>query len=136
MLYGWDVGRIAPADVPAAYWPTEREGRGVPPAVRERAEALALGTIGRVGEIDPLIAACADNWRLERMAAVDRAILRLAIFELQDPGGVPPAVVIDEALELARTFSGEDAVRFVNGVLDAVRQRLEAAAVPQEEADL
>jgi N utilization substance protein B len=135
MLYEWDVGRVEPADVPAAYWLMEREGGGMPPAVRARAEALALGAIGRVAEIDPLIAACADNWRLERMAVIDRAILRLAIFELQDPEDVPHAVVIDEALELARTFSGEDAVRFVNGVLDAVRQRLEAGAEPKGKAD-
>jgi N utilization substance protein B len=131
MLYAWDVGRIEPADVPAAYWLMERADAGVPSAVRARAESLALGTISRVTQIDPLITACADNWRLERMAVIDRAILRLAIFELQDPGEVPHAVVIDEALELARTFSTEDAVRFVNGVLDAVCQRLEAAPRPE-----
>jgi N utilization substance protein B len=132
MLYAWDVGRIDPADVPSAYWLMDRAEAGVPSAVRVRAESLALGTISRVMEIDPLIAACADNWRLERMAVVDRAILRLAIFELQNPEEVPHAVVIDEALELARTFSTEDAVRFVNGVLDAVWQRLEGAMKPQE----
>jgi N utilization substance protein B len=131
MLYAWDVGRTDPADVPNAYWLMERAEAGVPSAIRERAESLALGTISRVTQIDPLIAACADNWRLERMAAIDRAILRLAIFELQDPGEVPHAVVIDEALELARTFSTEDAVRFVNGVLDAVWRRLEAAPKPE-----
>ena len=127
MLYEWEVGRFEPAEVAAAYWLTERAGGGVPLAVRALAEALALGTIGSVSAIDPLISACADNWRLERMAAVDRAILRLAVFELQRSGDVPHAVVIDEALELARTFSTDDAVRFVNGVLDAVRLRLEAA---------
>jgi N utilization substance protein B len=126
MLYQWEVGHIEPADVPACYWTLDHGGGPVPPEVKAMADGLALGTIGRVQEIDPLITASADNWRLERMAVVDRSILRLAIFELRMSGEVPHSVVIDEALELARTYSTEDAVRFVNGVLDAVWRRLEA----------
>jgi N utilization substance protein B len=59
------------------------------------------------------------------MATIDRLVLRIAVYELMHAAGTPPAVVINEALELARTFSGEEAVAFVNGVLDAVRRRLE-----------
>jgi len=128
MLYQWEVGHAEPADVPAGYWMLERAGRPVPPAVRAMADELALGTIRRVAEIDPLIADSAEHWRLVRMAVIDRSILRLAVFELQGPDKVPPSVVIDEALELARTFSTDDAIRFVNGVLDAVWRRLEAGS--------
>jgi len=128
MLYQWEVGHGEPADVPATYWMLDHAGAPAAPALRALADGLALGTIGRVKDIDPLIVASADNWRLERMAVIDRAILRLAVYELQSAEGAPHAVVIDEALELARTFSTEDAVRFVNGVLDAVWRRLEIAS--------
>ena len=69
-----------------------------------------------------MITAQADNWRLSRMAALDRIILRLAISEFLD-GSTPRNVVINEALELAKTFSGEESVKFVNGILDAVKKK-------------
>ncbi len=84
-------------------------------------ESLARGTAGHSEELDQLILKRAENWRLERMPAVDRNILRMAIYEMKDLG-TPPAVVIDEALELARRYSETDAVPFVNGVLDSVRK--------------
>jgi N utilization substance protein B len=79
--------------------------------------------VSRLPAIDAMIAETADRWRPERMAVLDRLILRMAICELQraDP---PAAVVINEAIELARTFSTDDSVRFVNGMLDAVRKKL------------
>jgi transcription antitermination protein NusB len=86
-------------------------------------ETLALGTFSRLEKIDALIEQHASNWRIERMPVVDRNILRVAVCELLiEP--TPPAVVIDEALELARRFSGEEAVRFINGVLDAIYHTL------------
>jgi N utilization substance protein B len=126
MLYLWEVGHGEARDVPASYWALEIGGVSVPPRVRVLAERLALGTIERVGEIDPIIVASAEHWRLARMAVVDRLILRLAAFELMAGAEAPPSVVINEAIELARTFSTEDAVKFVNGVLDAVKRRLGA----------
>lgn len=129
MLYQWEVGRSEPAEVAASYWTLERAGTPASEVVRRMATELALGAIAAVHENDPLLADSADNWRLARMAVVDRLILRLAVHELRS-GDAPPSVVINEALELARTFSTEDAVKFVNGVLDAVRRRLEAAAPP------
>jgi N utilization substance protein B len=128
MLYQWEVGHGEPAEVPGTYWTIERAGTPASATVRSVANALLLGTISRMDVIDPLIAASADNWRLVRMAVVDRLILRLAVFELQAAEALPHSVVINEAIELARTFSTEDAVKFVNGVLDAVRRRLEAGA--------
>ena len=94
----------------------------MPEAAQQFAEHLTSGTIARLPELDTIIERHAQNWRLSRMAVIDRLILRLAVFELLHEPETPPGVVIDEALELARTFSEEDAVRFVNGVLDAVHK--------------
>jgi len=84
-------------------------------------EELARGTAAHSAELDALIVQRAENWRLERMPNVDRNILRMAIYEMKVLD-TPPAVVIDEALELTRRYSDADAVPFVNGVLDAVRK--------------
>jgi len=80
--------------------------------------------VAEVGELDRRIREHAEHWRLERMAAVDRNLLRLALFELLHYPETPPAVVINEALEIARRFSDKDSVDFVNGVLDAIRTSL------------
>src|SRR5689334_5951667 len=84
-------------------------------------EALVRGASDRAPEIDRRIADKSEHWRLDRMPAVDRNILRLAVYEMTGVG-TPPAVVIDEALELARKFSTDESVAFINGVLDAVRR--------------
>lgn len=91
---------------------------------REYAIALASGASRAQTQLDGYIADAARNWRVERMAVVDRLLLRLAIHELLAQPGTPPRVVIDEAIELARSYSGDEAARFVNGVLDAVFKRL------------
>ena len=90
-------------------------------------EELTSGTAARLEEIDALIGRCAVNWRVERMPSVDRNLLRLAAFEILT-GSLAPAVVIDEALELARRFSGDESVRFINGVLDAIRRETDRPA--------
>jgi N utilization substance protein B len=72
-----------------------------------------------------MIAEAADNWRIERMNVMDRLVLRLAVYEFLYERGTPAKVIINEALELARTYSADDSVRFINGILDAVRRRLE-----------
>jgi N utilization substance protein B len=92
-------------------------------------ESLATGTAANLASLDALIAEHAEHWRLERMPRVDRCILRMAVYEMRDIG-TPPPVVIDEALELARRYTGEEAIPFLNGVLDAIRKSLfpEAAA--------
>ncbi len=91
-------------------------------------EKLVRGTVDHHERIDASIAEHSEHWRLERMPAVDRNLLRLAVFEMMELG-TPPPVVIDEALELARKFSGQESVPFINGVLDAVRR-----AMPQGNA--
>jgi N utilization substance protein B len=90
-------------------------------------EALVRGSMQKKAEIDERISKYSERWRIQRMPAVDRNILRLAIFEIMQ-SETPAAVVIDEALELARKFSGEESVPFINGVLDSVRKELESPA--------
>lgn len=85
-------------------------------------EELVRGTVEKAPKIDEQIQAKAEHWRIERMPVVDRNILRLAIFELMQ-NAVPAPIVIDEALELARQFSGDESMSFINGVLDAVRRQ-------------
>jgi N utilization substance protein B len=84
------------------------------------AQELVRGTVDHRGEIDALIRAQADNWRLERMPAVDRNILRLAVYEMLFEKDVPKLVVLDEAIELAKKFGSEQSGRFVNGLLDGL----------------
>ncbi|MEW6338099.1 MAG: transcription antitermination factor NusB [Acidobacteriota bacterium] len=94
-----------------------------PPAAKEFAIVLVRGVLHRRDQIDAALGSQADHWRLDRMAAVDRNILRLAIFELLHHPDTPPAVVIDEAVELAKRFGSERSSQFVNGVLDGFVHR-------------
>jgi transcription antitermination protein NusB len=136
ILYQWDIGG---GDVHGAadtlfsrQWPDDD-----PPAadLRAFASGLAHDTVQRLDAIDPLIAETAERWRPERMAVLDRLILRMSVCEfLRDPG-TPPAVVINEALELARTFSTEESVKFINGMLDAIRKKLSIAKDTEDTED-
>ena len=98
-----------------------------PRVTREFAVNLARGVISKLSELDTRLVDQADNWRLERMAAVDRNILRLALYELLFESDTPAAVVIDEAIEIAKRFGSERSSQFVNGVLDGVLHRGKAA---------
>lgn len=122
VLYAWDL-RKQPVDeaVEAYYGILYSEESAQKPQRDTFMDALVAGAVERVAEIDGKISGHAEHWRIERMPAVDRNILRLAIYEMLY-AGTPPPVVIDEALELARRYSGEDSVQFINGVLDAVRR--------------
>ena len=126
MLYQWEVGRSSLPEVLETFWLHEGPSSG-PMSGEHRAfaERLAAGVVSEVASIDPIIIEAAENWRIERMAVLDRLILRLAVWEFLKEPETPAGVVINEGLELARTFSNDDAVRFVNGVLDAIRRRLE-----------
>ena len=121
-LYQWELSGLDLDDVLSRQHQVE-----VHAPDRERdawAVELVRGTARELHRIDPLITQHATNWRIERMAVVDRVILRLGVYELLCTPDTPPAVVIDEAVELARTFSADQAVAFVNGVLDAVHRGL------------
>lgn len=127
MLYQWEVGRVSMVEVRQTFWPQLAES-GDPMLsndLREFATGLADGVAGDVSALDPVIAEAAEHWRIERMNVMDRLILRLALFEFLHEPETPAKVIINEALELARTFSGDESVRFINGVLDAVRRKLQ-----------
>lgn len=93
---------------------------------RSYALRLLLGITAHLGQIDRLIADAASNWRLVRIAATDRNLLRIAIWEMLEMDDVPPQVAINEAVEIAKRFAGDDSPKFINGVLDAVRTTLDA----------
>jgi transcription antitermination factor NusB len=94
----------------------------VDPEARDFAESLVRGTKMHAAEIDELIARYAENWELDRMAVVDRNILRQGIFELRWATAVPPKVAINEALEVAKKFSTHESSRFINGILDRIHK--------------
>ena len=125
MLYQWEVGRLSMFEVRQTFW-THSQDRGdrLPEDLRQFANSLADGVAAHVEELDPLIAAAAEHWRLERMNVMDRLILRLAVYEFLHERDTPGKVIINEALELARSFSGDEAVRFINGLLDGIRRTL------------
>lgn len=125
VLFLWDQRRQPINDAISSYYATlaneEEPASDTSQEPDEFMEALVRGTSVQAPEIDRRIREKSENWRLERMPAVDRNILRLAVYEMTDVG-TPAPVVIDEALELARQFSGDESVSFINGVLDAVHR--------------
>ena len=122
MLYQWEVGRVPIAEVRERFWTEAPVDAPAEDEVREFATRLADGVAAHLEEIDPLIVEAADHWRLERMHVMDRLILRLAVYEFLHEPETPGKVVINEALELARAFSADDSVGFINGILDAIRR--------------
>jgi N utilization substance protein B len=125
ILFAWDARRQPVEEVIDGYYDTlfSEEKPERDPFVA----ALVRGTVEHVSELDGQITKHAEHWRMERMPGVDRNILRLAVYEMTH-GGTPAAVTIDEALELARKYAGEESVQFVNGVLDAIHRELPAKA--------
>jgi len=121
LLYELDVrGESDPGPVIDAFW----KRQPVHEEVRAFADALVRGVKAQQPKIDELIVRFAEHWELERMAVVDRNVLRAGIWELLWGADVPPKVAINEALEIARRFSTEDSTAFINGLLDRVRREL------------
>ena len=125
MLYQWEVGKTSMDDVRTTFWIGPASEEALSEDHRAFALSLADGASARVAEIDPIIGEAAEHWRIERMNVMDRLILRLAVYEFLHESETPAKVVINEALELARTFSNDDSVRFINGILDAIRRKLQ-----------
>jgi transcription antitermination protein NusB len=121
MLFQWDMSQQDLTKLEAKFWKTAKAAD----KTRAFANRLFEGAAKDVTALDAIIVKHADNWRFERLAAIDRAILRLAIHEI---GGTetPPKVVLNEAVELAKKFSSEESGAFVNGVLNAVHKSLKA----------
>lgn len=119
ILFLWDLRRQPVDEAIASFYESlYSEESKTRPDQEAFVDELVKGVAARIEKLDERISRHAEHWRIDRMPAVDRNILRLALFEMLELG-TPPAVAIDQALELARRFSGEEAVHFINGVLDA-----------------
>ena len=120
-LYQWELNKPEElADAVCAFL----EGRERPRDYYSFAEELIYGAIENMGEIDEQIRAHASNWKFERIAKVDLAILRLAIHELLHRTDIPPIVSINEAIDLSKVFSNPDSKRFINGILDKMKDQI------------
>jgi N utilization substance protein B len=123
ILYEWAITERPIDVIMERFWRVHADAE----EVRTFAEALARGASAGADHIDQLIGHQSDNWRLDRLSNVDRSILRLGVYEILNQPDTPAAVVIDEAVELGKRFSGPEAGQFVNGILDGIRKRLEAS---------
>jgi N utilization substance protein B len=125
MLYQAEVGQMSLADAMGSHGSIgDADAVELDEESRGYAMTLARGAWQDRDAMDAYIGEAAHHWRVERLAVLDRLLLRLAVYELLAEAGTPPRVVIDEAIELARAYSGDEAARFVNGVLDGVFKRL------------
>ena len=125
MLFQADMGKQTPEQVRQTFW---AERNTVDAEVRGFADDLFRAAGERLGEIDQVIEQHAEHWRMERMAAVDRNLLRIAVAECIAFPATPRPVIINEALEIARKFSSPESVQFINGVLDSVAKGLGTTA--------
>jgi len=123
MLFQWEIGRQELERIERGFWKIV----GADKNMRAFADQLFEGAAKNATELDSQVAAMAENWRPERFAVIDRVILRLAAFELS-AGKTPPKVVLNEAIELAKKFSSEDASSFINGILDSLVRSTEKKA--------
>jgi N utilization substance protein B len=131
MLFQIDLTGVSPQDVFREFW----SDHAVPSEIRGFAEELVLGVHAERRELDRWIIGSAEHWRIERMAVVDRNVLRMAVHELVHDPDTPDAVIIDEAIEVAKKYGSEESGSFVNGVLDAIRKRKERGEVGPDPAE-
>jgi N utilization substance protein B len=124
MLFAADLLKLAPANLTEDYW-SEFGDTAIDTKTREFADKLVQGTLRELPAIDERIRTRAEHWRIERMAIVDRNVLRLAVYEFLYED-TPQTVTINEALEIARRFSTFEATQFINGILDAIKHDLES----------
>ena len=133
MLFAADVAGTRPDELARNFWSELADGEFDEDG-REFATRLALGALVHLDEVDERIKSRAEHWRIDRMATVDRNVLRLAVYEfLHEP--TPRTVAINEALEVARRFSTYEATQFINGILDAIKRDLDQEHPRSEEVD-
>ncbi|MCL2660640.1 MAG: transcription antitermination factor NusB [Acidobacteriaceae bacterium] len=121
MLYQGDLGKQTPEQVSKLFWPSRDE---IDDETRGFAEDIYRVATARQEEIDQLIEKHAENWRIERMAAVDRNLMRAAVAEMLAYPNTPTAIIINESLEVGRRYAAPESINFLNGVLDAVARDL------------
>jgi N utilization substance protein B len=127
MLFQIDLTETPPQEVFPGFW----NAREAEEDTRRFAQRLVDGVVADCDRLDDLIASAAEHWRIERMAVVDRNVLRLAAYELLNHPETPVAVVIDEAIEIAKKYGSAESGGFINGVLDAMQRRIQR----RDEAD-
>lgn len=131
MLFQIDLTDGSAEEVFRQFWSGQTAGD----ETRAFAEELVLGVVRGRRSLDRVVAASAENWRIERMAIVDRNVLRMAVYEMLFRRETPAIVVIDEAIEVAKKFGSEESGGFINGVLDDVRRRLERGEITSAPLD-
>jgi len=124
MLYQHDLS----GNTPEAIVTTFEDLQKSKPNTREFATRIFQGTVDNLGKIDDMIAQQADNWRLSRMAVVDRNIIRMSIYEFLHEEDTPKLVIIDEAIEIAKKFGSQKSSQFINGILDGILKRYNLAS--------
>ena len=127
ILYQWDVTREPIDHVFNLFWKV----RSGTPEMKRMAERLARGAQAHIEDLDAAVTAALTNWRFDRVAGIDRNIMRLAAYELMHEKETPASVIIDEAVEMAKRFGEADSPSFVNGVLDAIRASVRGARQPK-----
>ncbi len=123
-LYQLEIADGAADDALAAAWAASADGDKVDPETQRFAKELVSGVQANLAEIDGLIREYSQHWRIDRMARIDRNVLRLGTFELKYRADIPRSVSIDEAVELGKRYGSEDSSSFVNGLLDRIAQAL------------
>ena len=132
ILFQLEFDKTEPEKVFESFWKNKKATK----EIEEHSRWLVEKITSHREDIDNLIQSVSENWRISRMAIVDRNILRIAVCELLYEKGITPAIVINEAIEIAKKFSSEDGATFVNGILDAVRKEIQAMKkAPEEEKD-
>jgi N utilization substance protein B len=124
MLFQHDMAGNAPDMVVTTFEDLQKSK----PNTREFAERIFRGTVDHLGEIDEMIQAQAENWRLSRMAVVDRNIIRMSVYEFLHENDTPKLVIIDEAVEIAKKFGTDKSSQFINGILDGILKRYNLAS--------
>ncbi|HOP62898.1 MAG TPA: transcription antitermination factor NusB [Spirochaetota bacterium] len=117
-LYMHEVGKADVETIVQFEWLDDE----IPEEIREFAVTLIKGVVGNIEKLDSLISSYSKNWRPERLTAIDKSILRLAIYEMLFIEDIPTVVTINESIELGKTFGGENSGQFINGILDAVKK--------------
>jgi N utilization substance protein B len=122
MLFQWDITHEDVDQITTTFFQNQPEDSQ---STIEFARSLVTGAVEHVERIDEIIKRHAEHWRLDRMAIVDRNILRLAVYEFLSDKEIPKTVIINEAIEIARRFSAHESPQFINGVLDSIKKELE-----------
>ncbi len=131
LLFQLEFNSADPEDLIRGYWEHQKAADDV----KEYALWLVRGIREGQEEVDGAIQAASEHWRIARMAVVDRNILRIAVFEMLRAKTLVPAIVINEAIEIAKRYSGEEASVFINGILDAVRKTLGTGRTPSRHTE-